>query len=137
MALRLIGLPFLKSVGFMPVSRLFFAHLTIMHLLYLDESGNPDDAADKHFVLAGLSAFEKNTHFLSTETEAVQTKHFPGSPPVDFHAQHIRAGKGFWRGQEKTVRDRVLEDLASIITRSYASVRKERRVSGQKRCQEV
>lgn len=40
-----------------------------MHLLYLDESGNPDDPADKHFILAGLSAFEKNTHFLSTEAE--------------------------------------------------------------------
>ncbi|MDO8678452.1 MAG: DUF3800 domain-containing protein [Acidobacteriota bacterium] len=86
-----------------------------MHLLYLDESGNPDDPADKHFILAGLSAFEKNTHFLSTEADGVQLKHFPGSPPVDFHAQHIRSGKGFWRGQEKTVRDHVLDDLASII----------------------
>jgi hypothetical protein len=94
-----------------------------MHLLYLDESGNPDDAADKHFILAGISAFEKNTHFLSTEADRVQLKHFPGSPPVDFHAQHIRGGKGFWRSQEKPVRDLVLTDLASIIANSYASVR--------------
>lgn len=34
-----------------------------MHLLYLDESGNPDDPADRDFILAGISAFEKNTHF--------------------------------------------------------------------------
>jgi hypothetical protein len=30
-----------------------------VHLLYLDESGNPDDAADGHFVLAGVSVFER------------------------------------------------------------------------------
>lgn len=94
-----------------------------MHLLYLDESGNPDDPADKHFILAGLSAFEKNTHFLSTEADGIQSKHFPGSPPIDFHAQHIRSGKGFWRNQEKAVRNQVLDDLASVIARSYASVR--------------
>ena len=94
-----------------------------MHLLYLDESGNPDDAADKHFILAGLSAFEKNTHFLSTKADGIQSKHFPGSPPVDFHAQHIRAGKGFLRNQEKATRNLVLGDLGSLIAESYASVR--------------
>lgn len=94
-----------------------------MHLLYLDESGTPEDPADKHFILAGLSAFEKNTHFLSTEADRIQANHFPGSPPIDFHAQHIRSGKGFWRNQEKPVRDRVLSDLAGLIANSYASVR--------------
>jgi hypothetical protein len=94
-----------------------------MHLLYLDESGNPDDPADKHFILAGISAFEKNTHFLSTATDEIQLKHFPGSPPLDFHAQHIRAGKGFWRSQDKSVRDGVLHDIAGVLAKSYASVR--------------
>lgn len=94
-----------------------------MHLLYLDESGNPDDPADKHFILAGISAFEKNTHFLTKEGDDLQAKHFPGSPPLDFHSQHIRAGKGFWRSQTKDVRDAVLNDLAEIISRSYSSVR--------------
>ena len=94
-----------------------------MHLLYLDESGNPDDPADRHFILAGLSAFEKNTHFLSTEADSIQAKHFPGSPPVDFHAQHVRSGRGFWRNQERATREQVLRDLASILARSYGSVR--------------
>lgn len=94
-----------------------------MHLLYLDESGNPDDPADKHFVLAGISAFEKNTHFLSTSLDGIQNKHFPGSPPIDFHTQHIRAGKGFWRSQKVEVKDQVLKDLAHVIAESYASVR--------------
>lgn len=94
-----------------------------MHLLYLDESGNPDDPADRHFILAGISAFEKNTHFLSKEGDDLQAKHFPGAPPLDFHSQHIRAGKGFWRSQSKELRETVLNDLADILERSYASVR--------------
>jgi hypothetical protein len=94
-----------------------------MHLLYLDESGNPDEPADKHFVLAGLSAFEQNTYFLSREADAIQQRYFPTSPPVDFHAQHIRGGKGFWRNQDKTLRDQVLADIADVIAKSYASVR--------------
>lgn len=106
----------------MPISRLFFAS-KLMHLLYLDESGNPDDAADKHFILAGVSAFEKNTHFLSSSADGIQNKHFPGSPPIDFHAQHIRAGKGFWRSQEKAVREQVLQDLGDVLSNSYSSVR--------------
>jgi len=106
----------------MPISRLFFAS-KLMHLLYLDESGNPDDAADKHFIVAGVSAFEKNTHFLSSAADAIQSKHFPGSPPIDFHAQHIRAGKGFWRAQTKETREQVLHDIAEVLSKSYASVR--------------
>ena len=74
-----------------------------MYLLYLDESGNPDDPADKHFVLGGIAVFERVTFFLATDVEAVQKKHFPGRPPIDFHASHIRAGKGFWRGIENQV----------------------------------
>jgi hypothetical protein len=94
-----------------------------LHLLYLDESGNPDDPDDRHFVLAGLSAFEHNTYFLTKEADEVKLKHLPDSPPVDFHAQRIRGGKGFWRSQEKTVREQVLADVAELIAKSYASVR--------------
>ena len=86
-----------------------------MYLLYLDESGNPDDPADNHFILGGIAVFERVTFFLANNVEAIQEKHFPGRPPVDFHASHIRAGKGFWRGVENQVRDSVLQDLAQSI----------------------
>jgi len=94
-----------------------------MHLLYLDESGNPADPADQHFVVAGISAFEKNTHFLTVGTEKIQSKHFPQSPPIDFHASHIRAGKGFWRRQKEETRNQVLADIADVLVNSYSSVR--------------
>ena len=94
-----------------------------MHLLYLDESGNPSGADDKHFVLAGLSAFEQNTYFLARDVDAIKQKHFPTVPPLDFHLSHIRSRNGFWRKVEPAVRDAVLADLARVISESAASVR--------------
>ncbi|MFN2446990.1 MAG: DUF3800 domain-containing protein [Vicinamibacterales bacterium] len=52
-----------------------------MYLLYLDESGNPDDPADKHFVIGGIAVFERVTFFLSKDVDSIQEKHFPGRPP--------------------------------------------------------
>ena len=94
-----------------------------MHLLYLDESGNPDDAADKHFILAGLSAFEKNTHFLSTKADGIQSKHFLGvlqltsmlsiSAPEKDSGEIRKRQPGTWSWGI----------LGSLIAESYASVR--------------
>lgn len=86
-----------------------------MYILYIDESGNPDDPADKHFVLGGAAIFERTVHFLAAELDQVQTKHFPGVPPIEFHASHIRSGKGFWRDVDKEKRAALLEDIAKTI----------------------
>lgn len=90
-----------------------------MYLLYLDESGNPDDPADRHFVLGGAAVFERQPFFLAGELDGIQARYFPGLPPVEFHASHIRAGKGFWRGVERDVKDAVLRDLGDVIARAY------------------
>jgi hypothetical protein len=89
-----------------------------MYLLYLDESGNPEDPSDTHFVVAGVAVFERVTFFLSQAVDLVQEKHFPGLPPVEFHASHIRNGKGFWRNVDVPTRGFVLEDLAQVIDKS-------------------
>ena len=94
-----------------------------MHLLYLDESGNPDDPADRIFVLAGVSASEQNIHYLTECLDGIQKRHFPKSPPLDFHAQHIRSGKGFWRKVARPVRDAILTEIGETLAKSYASVR--------------
>lgn len=89
-----------------------------MYLLYLDESGNPDDPADKHFVLAGAAIFERVTHFVAQALEGVHNKHFPGHAPIDFHASQMRTGHGFWRGVEKEKRAEILQDLSTAIAAS-------------------
>ncbi len=89
-----------------------------MYLLYLDESGSPDEPADTHFVIEGIAVFERVTFFLSQEVDRIQEKHFPGRPPIEFHASHIRNGKGFWRNVEPDTRNLVLQDLAQVIVKA-------------------
>jgi hypothetical protein len=86
-----------------------------VYLLYLDESGNESDPADKFFVLGGAAVFERVTFFLAQSPEDIQTKHFPGLPPVEFHASPIRTGKGFWRGIPEDKRLELLDDVAGAI----------------------
>lgn len=68
-----------------------------------------------HFVLAGAALFERVTYFLSSDVDAIQAKHFPGSPPIAFHASDIRSGTGFWRKVDKNKREAVLSDLSRTI----------------------
>jgi len=86
-----------------------------MYLLYLDESGNEAEPADRHFVLGGAAVFERTTYYISKEIEELQAKYFPGSPPVEFHASQIRAGKGFWRNVEQGTRQSLLQDIGVVI----------------------
>lgn len=114
------------------VSRLFFAsYLTPnsisyeieavpLYILYLDESGNPENPADKHFVLAGIAVFETQAYFVSNNVDEIQSKHFPGVPPIEFHASHIRSGKDFWRNITASKRDEVLHDLCAVIAKSHS-----------------
>jgi hypothetical protein len=89
-----------------------------VYLLYLDESGNESDPTDRFFVLAGAAVFERQTFFLSRELESVQTKHFPGLPPIEFHASAIRAGRGFWRNVPEEKRHQIMVDLADAIAKA-------------------
>ena len=66
---------FLKSVGLSRSAAFFFLEKK-MHLLYLDESGNPDDPTDRYFVMAGVAVFERVTFFLSRDVDALQQKVF-------------------------------------------------------------
>jgi hypothetical protein len=36
----------------------------VVYLLYLDESGNPDDPSDKHFIRGGAAIYERSTYFV-------------------------------------------------------------------------
>ena len=86
-----------------------------MYLLYLDESGNPDDPADRHFVLGGAAVFERQTLYLQQALDQIQAKHFPQSQPVEFHASPIRSGRGFWRSVPEATRTAVLQDLVAAV----------------------
>ncbi|MFQ5852541.1 MAG: DUF3800 domain-containing protein [Candidatus Binatia bacterium] len=89
-----------------------------MYLLYLDESGNEDDPGDKYFVLGGAAVFERVTFFLAQALDEIQARHFPQSPPIEFHASAIRKGRGFWHDVDRETRENVLQEVARAIAAS-------------------
>jgi hypothetical protein len=107
--------PFEGARGLKGPSAAFSFGLGLVYILYLDESGNPDDPADRHFVLGGAAVFERSTHFLSSALDGIQAKHLPGLEPIDFHAVEMRSGRGFWRGIEKEKREIILREVTEAI----------------------
>lgn len=89
-----------------------------MYILYLDESGNPDNPADRHFILGGAAIFERTTFYVGRDLDDLQRKYWPAAPPIDFHASPIRAGSGFWRGVPQATRQDLLCDIGSVIEKS-------------------
>ena len=87
-----------------------------MYLLYLDESGNENDASNRYLVLAGLALRERQIYHLNERLERVQEEHFPNRPPIPVHASAIRAGRGFWRGISEEKRQEILDDVLTAIT---------------------
>lgn len=59
-----------------------------MHLLYVDESGNPDGKEDKYFVRGGIAVFEREIYWINEEVNAIANRFFPGVD-IEFHAQAI------------------------------------------------
>ena len=92
-----------------------------MYILYLDESGHEKDPNDKHFVLAGAAIFERQTYYLTQSLDTLQARYFPGMPPIEFHASHIRSGKGFWRKVAEPIRTSLLNDIGTMIGSTSSS----------------
>lgn len=88
-----------------------------MHLLYLDESGEPNSwQVQKHFVLGGVAIFEGEIYGLTEELNAIQNKYFPGiTIPITFHATEIRNGKGHFRKFTPEIREQILADVYNVI----------------------
>jgi len=45
---------------------------TAMHLLYADESGSLSDPGQRHFVLASVSVFEREPHWIEQELNKIR-----------------------------------------------------------------
>ncbi len=67
-----------------------------MHLLYLDESGSGSDC--QHFVLAGVSFFERSTHWAEQKlNEIVSGLTTGGIHELELHGAPMHGGRGVWR----------------------------------------
>lgn len=94
-----------------------------MYLLYVDESGNPDGAEDKYFVLGGIAMEEQRPYWLSERVNEIEAKYFPAGGKVEFHAQAITAHvEEPWRSLPNNKRTSILEDLCGVISSSGQQV---------------
>ncbi len=88
-----------------------------MYILYLDDAGSVDNAADTHVVLAGVAMFERQIHFLDKHLNDLAVKIFPeDSSSVEFHANPMLTGKKQWNKiRDKSERRRHLASALATI----------------------
>jgi hypothetical protein len=90
-----------------------------MHLLYLDDSGSVDNPTDRHIVLAGVSVFERQPHWLSQELDRIAADIWPDNPyGLEFRGADIRGGKKHWRGVPRDTREAAYRNAMTVLARS-------------------
>ena len=102
-----------------------FGRPLFMHIAYLDESGTHREA--RHFVVAGLVAFERNIYFLSSGLDDIQAKYFPDyHGRVFFHASSLHAPEKRtpepFKGLTQDERDQIASEVYNVISESYARI---------------
>ena len=111
-----------------------------MYLLYVDESGSVGNTNQRFFVLAGVAMFEREPHWIEQDLNEIAARFNPNEPhTVEFHESPMRAGKGFWRGIQKSAREQALKDALIIGVRQrfpanvrlFASVLEKSKYSGK------
>ncbi|WP_084128729.1 DUF3800 domain-containing protein [Cellvibrio mixtus] len=69
-----------------------------MHLMYVDESGSVSDPAQKYFVLAGVSIFERRTHWIEQNLNEIAKQFSPEDPHlIELHGSPMRSGREGWK----------------------------------------
>jgi hypothetical protein len=93
-----------------------------MHLLYMDESGSISDSDQNYFILAGLSVFERQTHWIEQELNSIALRFAPDPQSVhelELHAAPMRNGKGVWRAHSVASRLQAIKDCLAVIPRHH------------------
>ena len=83
-----------------------------MFLLYGDEAGSPNK---RHLVIGGFAVHEQDARPLASAVEAFSQGLDGRVSGRELHAQHIRSGKGAWRGLTRDARSAVTEGIASLL----------------------
>ena len=111
-----------------------------MHLLYVDESGLVTDSRQKFFVLAGVSVFEKEPHWIDRDLEQIAARFSANDPDtIELHGSPMRSGKGRWRSVAQADRDHAIADALTMCVvkrfprhaRLFAAVLEKAHLSGE------
>lgn len=97
-----------------------------MHLLYLDESGSVGTPNQRFFVLAGVSVFERQTHWIEQELNKIAERFSPGNPhAMELHGSPMRAGREGWKQFPLPDRLQAIKDAlqVGVADQSWKNVR--------------
>ena len=96
----------------------------VMHLLYVDHSGDAKDPNLQYVVFAGVSVFERQGYWLSQELDKIATRFNPADPAsVELHGSPMRQGRDGW--DQFAVPDRVqaMIDALTVLAASHPTNR--------------
>lgn len=68
-----------------------------MHLLYIDDSGSVSDPNQPYFVLAGISVFERKTHWIEKRLNHIARQFSDDHHSVELHGSPMRSGREGWK----------------------------------------
>lgn len=86
-----------------------------MHLLYADDSGSITDSSQRHFVLAGVSVFEREPHWIEQELNKIAARFDPIQPHlVELHGSPMRSGSDGWGQHSKADREQAILDALKV-----------------------
>lgn len=87
-----------------------------MHLLYLDESGSVADPHQRYFVLAGVSVFERMTHWVEQPLNEIARRFAPNDPySLELHGSPMRSGREGWKAFPLQARLQALRDCLNVV----------------------
>lgn len=90
-----------------------------MHLLYLDDSGSVNNAADRHVILAGVAVFERLPYWFSSHLDVIARDVAPEFwQELEFRGVDIFSGRKRWRKIKRDVRENAYIDALAVLARS-------------------
>jgi hypothetical protein len=106
-------------------SAAFLCHSHEMHILYIDDSGDVENAGERHFVLGGIAIFERGIYHQITAADNCVNGFGLGDPAgIELHGSPMYNGsQGVWRSiRERPKREKMINDALSVFA-GAASVR--------------
>lgn len=95
-----------------------------MYLLYSNESGSANDAAQQYFVLAGVCLFERQGFFIANELDQITARFNPAdAKTVELHGNPMFTGKKFWRQFPKGEGVQAMKDALNVLDASHSGNR--------------
>jgi hypothetical protein len=91
-----------------------------MHLFYLDDSGSTLNKNEDYLVLGGISVFEAQVHFFTTELDKLAQSINPVDPnSVEFHASEIFSRRRDpWKNMSREEAKGVIKSVLKIMASS-------------------